>query len=136
MWLEQRTAEYRISDRRMSKDGFASLSLFYKIDRMPAFYIRYSLFDIRYLSAFGGLAFIKVSFPIRLVTRLIGSIPSAGVKAEPCLPSVLSCHSHAASVTKSEAWKAKKGTFKPSTNIPCPLAFSLCPLAFSLSSNQ
>ena len=33
----------------------------FKIDRMPSFDIRYSLFDIRYLSASDGFAF-KVSF--------------------------------------------------------------------------
>jgi hypothetical protein len=27
---EKRTAEYRISNRRISKDGFAALSLFFK----------------------------------------------------------------------------------------------------------
>jgi hypothetical protein len=31
----------------MSKDGFAPLSLF-KIDRIPSFDIRHSVFDIRY----------------------------------------------------------------------------------------
>jgi len=32
----------------MSKSGFALLGLFYKIDRMPYFDIRNSVFDIRY----------------------------------------------------------------------------------------
>jgi hypothetical protein len=36
----------------MSKGGFALLNLFYKADRMPSFDIRYSLFDIRFLSFF------------------------------------------------------------------------------------
>ncbi|CAB1078977.1 hypothetical protein D1AOALGA4SA_6695 [Olavius algarvensis Delta 1 endosymbiont] len=40
----------------MSKGGIASLSLF-KIDRIHSFDIRYSLFEIRYLSASGGFAF-------------------------------------------------------------------------------
>jgi hypothetical protein len=46
-WVEQRTAEYRISNRRMPKGGIALLSLF-KIDRIHYFDIRNSLFDIRY----------------------------------------------------------------------------------------
>jgi len=29
-WIKQRTAEYRISNRRISKDGFAALNLFIK----------------------------------------------------------------------------------------------------------
>jgi hypothetical protein len=41
----------------MSKCGFALLSLFNKIDRMPYFDIRYSLIDIR---------FFKISFSIKL----------------------------------------------------------------------
>jgi hypothetical protein len=47
MRIEQRTAEYRISNRRISKDGIASLSLF-KIGRIQYFDIRHFLFDIRY----------------------------------------------------------------------------------------
>jgi hypothetical protein len=35
-------------NRRISKDGFALLSLFYKIDRLHSLDIRYSVFDIRY----------------------------------------------------------------------------------------
>jgi len=47
---EQRTAEYRISNRRIMKDGIAALCLFslIKIDRIPSFDIRYSVFDIRF----------------------------------------------------------------------------------------
>ncbi len=41
--IEQRTAEYRMSNRRMSKGGFALLSPFNKMDR----YIP-STFDIHY----------------------------------------------------------------------------------------
>jgi hypothetical protein len=37
------------ANRRMSKDGFALLSLLYKIDRIPSFDIHYSTFDIRFL---------------------------------------------------------------------------------------
>ncbi len=53
--VEQRTAEYRISNRRMSKDGIASLYHF-EIDRIHSFDIRYSLFDIlfSYLSNFSS----------------------------------------------------------------------------------
>jgi hypothetical protein len=51
------------------------LSSFNKIDRIQSFDIRYSLIDIRYLSAFGGFAFYscmrpskaEVSFSIKLV---------------------------------------------------------------------
>ena len=56
----KRTAEYRISNRRMSKGGIALLSLFNKIDRIHYFDIHYSIFDIRFFS---------VSFPIRLDAR-------------------------------------------------------------------
>jgi hypothetical protein len=46
---EQRTAEYRISNRRISKDGFAALSLFLNRQntslRHSIFIIRYSLFQ-------------------------------------------------------------------------------------------
>jgi len=49
IWCKQRTAEYRMSNRRMSKDGFATLFLFLaKIDRIPYFDIRHSIFIIRY----------------------------------------------------------------------------------------
>ena len=45
---EQRTAEYRISNRRISKDGFAALSLFLNRQntslRHSTFMIRYSIF--------------------------------------------------------------------------------------------
>jgi hypothetical protein len=41
-WAEQRTAEYRISNRRITKGGIALLSLFYKIDR-----IHYSMLDVQ-----------------------------------------------------------------------------------------
>jgi len=46
--VKKRTAEYRISNRRISKGGFALLSPLNKIDRIRYFDIRYSLFDIRY----------------------------------------------------------------------------------------
>jgi len=39
----------RIMNRRISKGGFATLSLFYKKDRIPSFDIRSALFDIRSL---------------------------------------------------------------------------------------
>jgi len=45
----------------MSEGGFASLSHFCKIDGIPYFDIRYSLFDI---------LFSRVSFPIRLAVFL------------------------------------------------------------------
>jgi len=44
MLIEQRTAEYRMSNRRISKGGFALLRPLIKIDRIP-------YFDIRHLSA-------------------------------------------------------------------------------------
>jgi len=52
--MEQRTAEYRISNRRMSKGGFASLGLFINFINQTAyipsiFDIHYSIFDIRFL---------------------------------------------------------------------------------------
>jgi hypothetical protein len=61
---ENKKANRRITndDGRMTKDGIATLSHFYKIDRMPYFDIRNSLFDIRY-------SLFKVSFPIRLGAR-------------------------------------------------------------------
>ena len=47
-WIKQRTAEYRISNRRISKDGFAALSLFLNRQntslRHSTFMIRYSIF--------------------------------------------------------------------------------------------
>jgi len=64
-WIEKRTAEYRMSNRRISKDGIATLCLFYKIDRIPYFDIRYSEFDIRYL-LFYKLRKAKVSSSINL----------------------------------------------------------------------
>jgi len=82
----------------MSKDGFALLSLLYKIDRIPSFDIRHSLFDIRYLSAFGGFAFWEFLISIKLA-----SLQASGW-ADTCLPSV--------------AWKAKGGHPKPETSEP------------------
>jgi hypothetical protein len=75
----------------MSKDGFALLSLLYKIDRIPSF-------DIRYLSAFGGFAFWEFLISIKLA-----SLQASGW-ADTCLPSV--------------AWKAKGGHPKPETSEP------------------
>jgi len=46
--LHQVKSEPQNIEYRISKGGFASLSHFYKIDRIPYFDIRYSLFDIRY----------------------------------------------------------------------------------------
>jgi hypothetical protein len=56
------TQNRRISNiEPQSVEGwFRVAQSYYKTDRMPYFDIRYSLFDIRYLSAFGGFAF-KVS---------------------------------------------------------------------------
>ena len=62
---EKRTEECRMSNRRMSKGGIAALCLFYKIDRIPSFDIRYSSvlrfafpavlrFAVLYLSLSGG----------------------------------------------------------------------------------
>jgi len=47
---KKKTAEYRISNRRMSKDGFALLSPFLKkIEFLPStFDIQHSIFDIRF----------------------------------------------------------------------------------------
>ena len=58
-WIKQRTAEYRISNRRITKAGIASLSLFIKLlEYLPStFDIHDSIFDIR---------FFKVSFSIKL----------------------------------------------------------------------
>jgi hypothetical protein len=60
------------------KDGIASLCLFYEIDRIPYFDIRYSKFDIRYLSATGGFAlgYSKVLQTIQQITdlHLLGTI--------------------------------------------------------------
>jgi hypothetical protein len=64
--VKKRTAEPKNIECRMSKDGIASLSHFFKIDRstqklttgrIHSFDIRHSSFDIR---------FFKVSFSIRL----------------------------------------------------------------------
>jgi hypothetical protein len=55
--FKKRTAEPQNIEYRMSKCGIASLSHFYKIDRIHYFDIRHSLFDIR---------FFRVSFSIRL----------------------------------------------------------------------
>ncbi|CAB1080583.1 hypothetical protein D1AOALGA4SA_8263 [Olavius algarvensis Delta 1 endosymbiont] len=57
----KRTAEYRISNRRMSKGGIALLSLLNKIDRIHYFDIRHSLFDIRY-SLFRSFLFDQTGF--------------------------------------------------------------------------
>jgi hypothetical protein len=51
---EQRTAEYRISNRRISKDGFAALSLFLNRQNTS---LRHSIFMIRY-SIFAFLKFL------------------------------------------------------------------------------
>jgi len=50
-WIKQRTAEYRISNRRISKGGFAALNLFIKsIEYIPStFDIHDSIFDILFL---------------------------------------------------------------------------------------
>jgi len=54
----------RIMNRRISKEGIATLVLFLaKIDRIPSFDRRHSLFDIR---------FFKVSFSIRLAAFQAG----------------------------------------------------------------
>ena len=55
-YVEQRTVEPKNVEYRMSKGGFALLSLFYKIGRIPSFDIRRSLFDIRY-SLFQSFSF-------------------------------------------------------------------------------
>ena len=62
-WIKQRTAEYRISNRRITKDGIASLSLFIKLlEYLPStFDIHDSIFYIR---------FFKVSFSIKLAVFL------------------------------------------------------------------
>ena len=62
----------------MSKCGFALLSLFNEIDRMPYFDIQNSLFDIRY-------SLFKVSFLIRLAVYW----PAAALNTETCLRSRL-----------------------------------------------
>ena len=46
--LHQVKSEPQNIEYRMSNGGFASLSHYYKIDRIHYFNIRYSLFDIRY----------------------------------------------------------------------------------------
>jgi hypothetical protein len=69
--FKKRTAEPQNIEYRMSKGGIASLSHFYKIDRIHYFDIRHLSagggFIIRYLqSASGGfdIRFLKVSFSI------------------------------------------------------------------------
>jgi hypothetical protein len=52
--LDSEPQNRRISNRRISKDGIASLVLFYKIDRIPYFDIRYSEFDIFFLKTLQG----------------------------------------------------------------------------------
>jgi hypothetical protein len=49
----RRTAEPQNIEYRMSKGGIATLGLFYKIDRIPSFDIRYSVFDIRFFLFLG-----------------------------------------------------------------------------------
>ncbi len=71
-WVEQRTAEYRISNRRISKVGIATLYLFYKIDRIHYFDIRYSGFDIRY-SLFYKLRKTEGSFSIKVADSAASS---------------------------------------------------------------
>ena len=86
-WIKQRTAEYRISNRRISKDGIASLSLFIKLlEYLPStFDIHDSIFYIR---------FFKVSFSIKLAVfqasgaaymklRLIWLLRWFGLNSEP-----------------------------------------------------
>ena len=70
-------AEYRITNRRMSKGGIAPLSHLYKIDRIPYFVIRHSLFDIRYS--------LFQSFFIDLTGRFLadGSADPIAQNAEP-----------------------------------------------------
>jgi hypothetical protein len=47
----------------MSKGGIAALGLFYKIDRIPSFDIRYSLFFIPRMTPQVGVSFfIKLAF--------------------------------------------------------------------------
>ena len=53
--------ELNIDDWRLKIYCIASLC-FFKIDRIPYFDIHYSLFDIRYLSASGGFAFLEFLF--------------------------------------------------------------------------
>jgi hypothetical protein len=73
---EQRTAEYRISNRslrraqpnRISKDGFASLSLFFNRQNTS---LRHSIFMIRY-SPFDKLRKVEVSFSIKLTAFQAG----------------------------------------------------------------
>ena len=66
-WIKQRTAEYRISNRRIKKGGVAALNLIDKKNRQNAF-LRYSTFDI-HDSIF---AFLKVSISIRLAAVQAG----------------------------------------------------------------
>jgi hypothetical protein len=51
-------------------------AFFFKMDRIPPFDIRHSLFDIRYLSAFGGFAFLRVSFLIKLAAPQPAAAPA------------------------------------------------------------
>jgi len=67
--VKKRTAEPKNIEYRMSKGGIAALGLFYKIDRIPSFDIRYSVFDIR---------FFRVSFSIKLAVFL----PAAGLNTD------------------------------------------------------
>jgi hypothetical protein len=88
------------ANRRISKCGFVTLSLFYKkIEYLPStFDIHYSLFDI-YPP--------PVDSPFR-----VSFIDQTGLcfdRRPGCPPCVLSRRSHAPSVTKSEASKAKRG---------------------------
>jgi hypothetical protein len=58
---EQRTAEYRISNRKISKDGFAALSLFLNRQNTS---LRYSTFMIRY-SIFAFSKFLsRLNWPL------------------------------------------------------------------------
>jgi hypothetical protein len=63
----------------MMKCGIASLSHFYKIDRIPSFEIHYFLFDIRYLSNTGGFAFLE--FLLRFDQPFVW--PSAALNTDP-----------------------------------------------------
>ncbi len=75
-WLKQRTAEYRTSYRRTTKDGIAALS---HLNRQNTF-LRYSTFNIpdsifAFLFIFENNCNVtqaKASFPIRLDARDLG----------------------------------------------------------------
>jgi len=70
--LEQRTAEPQNIKCRMSKDGIASLFLFFvKIDRIPYFEIRYSLFDIRFFSEF----LFRLNWPLFMPAAALNPAP-------------------------------------------------------------